>query len=198
VTNHLVEGRPLPDHVAGHPALELCNTKALWGLPTEREYFTDFTVAVLWAREHALIAPADARRLRAEPVPKQRVALGQLRALRAALFWAVTKDGPLDVVQSFVSRAVARSDYVRDERGVRLQSPYAIGMIADRSALEAHRLLEDYGTDAVGLCASEACGWVFLDPTHRRRWCTMAVCGNRAKVRRFAERRRTPASVEWL
>jgi predicted RNA-binding Zn ribbon-like protein len=190
MTNHLVEGRLLPDHVAGHLALELCNTKALWGLPTEREYFLDFTVAVLWAREHSLITPTEARRLRAEPVAKQRVALGQLRMLRAALFRAVTADGPLDVIESYVARAVGRSEYVRDGGRLRLQAPYATSVIADRAALEAHRLLEDYGTGAVGLCASEACGWVFLDPTHRRRWCTMALCGNRAKVRRFADRRR--------
>jgi predicted RNA-binding Zn ribbon-like protein len=31
---------------------------------------------------------------------------------------------------------------------------------------------------------------VFLDPSHRRRWCIMAVCGNRAKARRYADRRR--------
>jgi predicted RNA-binding Zn ribbon-like protein len=190
MTNHLVEGRLLPDHVAGHLALELCNTKALWGLPTEREYFVDFTVAVLWAREHGVITPSEGRRLRNESAARQRVALGQLRTLRAALFRAVTADGPLDVIESYISRAVARSSYVRDGRTLRLQAPYATSMIVDRAALEAHRLLEDYGTGAVGLCASEACGWVFLDPTHRRRWCNMAICGNRAKVRRFAERQR--------
>ncbi|MGH8861125.1 MAG: CGNR zinc finger domain-containing protein, partial [Jatrophihabitantaceae bacterium] len=36
---------------------------------------------------------------------------------------------------------------------------------------------------------SEACGWVFLDQSHRRRWCVMAVCGNRAKAARFRRRR---------
>src|SRR5262249_24757676 len=33
-------------------------------------------------------------------------------------------------------------------------------------------------------CASETCGWLFLDTTknHSRRWCEMRACGNRAKV----------------
>lgn len=193
MTNHLVEGRPLPDAVAGHRALELCNTKALWGLPTEREYFTDFTVAILWAREHELITPVEAARLRQEPVARQRAALGQVRGLRAALFWAVTAGAPLDVVRSYVSRAVARSEYVRAGAALRLHPPYAVSVIGDRAALDAHHLLEEYGPDAVGLCASDACGWVFLDPTRRRRWCTMAICGNRAKARRFADRQRTAA-----
>ena len=41
----------------------------------------------------------------------------------------------------------------------------------------------------------DACGWVFLDPSHRRHWCVMAVCGNRAKVKRDAQCRRAPAAV---
>jgi predicted RNA-binding Zn ribbon-like protein len=187
VTNHLVEGRPLPDHVAGHPALELCNTKALWGLPIEREYFTDFIVAVLWAAEHELITPAEARRLRAEPAGRQRAALGQLRALRGALYAAVVTDGPLEPVHRFVARAVAGSAYQPDGK---LAAPYTPGVITDRCALATHRLLEQYGPGAVGRCGGDPCGWVFLDPTHRRRWCSMAVCGNRAKARRFAERHR--------
>lgn len=36
-------------------------------------------------------------------------------------------------------------------------------------------------------CASESCGWLFLDASKNqsRRWCDMKGCGNRAKVRRF-------------
>jgi predicted RNA-binding Zn ribbon-like protein len=186
MTNHLVEGVPLPDHMAGHLALELCNTKALWGLPSEREYLTGFSVAVLWAREHAVVTVPEAQRLRAERVSAQGVALGQLRALRAAVFDAVTA-GRLAAVHPFVARAVTRASYASSGD---LVTGYGSAMIADRCALAAHNLLTDHGPDAVSLCASEACGWVFLDPTHRRRWCTMTVCGNRAKARRFAARRR--------
>jgi predicted RNA-binding Zn ribbon-like protein len=41
-------------------------------------------------------------------------------------------------------------------------------------------------------CGGEGCGWLFLDTSrnHRRRWCTMQGCGNRAKARRFYERTR--------
>jgi predicted RNA-binding Zn ribbon-like protein len=187
LTNHLVEGHPLPDHVAGHLALELCNTRALWGLPTEREYFTSFLVAVLWAREHEVISAAEAQALGSSSASQQRMALGQLRALRSALFHAVTSGGALAEVHPFVARAVRHSSYLGDGR---LEAAYSVGAITDRCALAAHRLFEDYGPSAVGLCASEACGWVFLDPSHRRRWCTMAICGNRAKARRFADRSR--------
>jgi predicted RNA-binding Zn ribbon-like protein len=40
---------------------------------------------------------------------------------------------------------------------------------------------------SVGQCDDEACGWLFLDRSRsaRRRWCSMADCGNRAKARKF-------------
>jgi len=39
-------------------------------------------------------------------------------------------------------------------------------------------------------CANPACGLFFSDKsrTHRRRWCSMAICGNRHKVSSFARR----------
>ncbi|GLZ29082.1 hypothetical protein Lesp02_12720 [Lentzea sp. NBRC 105346] len=41
-------------------------------------------------------------------------------------------------------------------------------------------------------CADDACGWVFWDVSrnHSRRWCTMRVCGNRAKARRYTARQK--------
>lgn len=41
-------------------------------------------------------------------------------------------------------------------------------------------------------CPNHECGWVFWDATRSRtrRWCSMRVCGNRAKARAHAERNR--------
>jgi predicted RNA-binding Zn ribbon-like protein len=43
----------------------------------------------------------------------------------------------------------------------------------------------------IRVCANPGCGLFFCDTsrTHRRRWCSMAVCGNRHKVASFAKRR---------
>jgi predicted RNA-binding Zn ribbon-like protein len=40
------------------------------------------------------------------------------------------------------------------------------------------------------LCANPHCGLFFYDTsrTHRRRWCSMAICGNRSKVAAFARK----------
>jgi predicted RNA-binding Zn ribbon-like protein len=39
-------------------------------------------------------------------------------------------------------------------------------------------------------CASDTCRWAFYDHSknHSGRWCSMAVCGNRTKVRSYRER----------
>ncbi|GII54520.1 hypothetical protein Pth03_29090 [Planotetraspora thailandica] len=41
-------------------------------------------------------------------------------------------------------------------------------------------------------CPDHSCEWVFWDSTRSRtrRWCTMRVCGNRAKSRAYADRRK--------
>lgn len=45
---------------------------------------------------------------------------------------------------------------------------------------------------SVKVCSDATCLDLFVDATknHRRRWCDMKVCGNRAKVRRFRARQR--------
>jgi predicted RNA-binding Zn ribbon-like protein len=50
-------------------------------------------------------------------------------------------------------------------------------------------------SDQLGLvraCSSQTCQWLFLDTSknHRRRWCSMKLCGNRTKVRRFYARQK--------
>ncbi|MFI5801706.1 CGNR zinc finger domain-containing protein [Streptomyces sp. NPDC051561] len=42
-------------------------------------------------------------------------------------------------------------------------------------------------------CAEHACAWVFWDTSKNRsrRWCSMRVCGNRTKARRYAAKRAT-------
>jgi predicted RNA-binding Zn ribbon-like protein len=58
-------------------------------------------------------------------------------------------------------------------------------------AQSATELLQSSAISHVHACASETCRWLFLDTSknHSRRWCEMAICGNRVKVRRFQARR---------
>ena len=55
----------------------------------------------------------------------------------------------------------------------------------------AAELLVSDERELVRECAGNTCLWLFLDRTknHRRRWCEMKTCGNRAKVREHRRRR---------
>jgi predicted RNA-binding Zn ribbon-like protein len=58
-------------------------------------------------------------------------------------------------------------------------------------AVDAVALLGDPQRLArVRRCPGPKCGWVFLDTSGRRRWCSMSTCGSRVKMRRLYERRR--------
>lgn len=59
-------------------------------------------------------------------------------------------------------------------------------------ARDAAELLASDHVEFVRACASRSCEWLFLDESknHRRRWCDMTKCGNRAKVKRFYARQK--------
>jgi predicted RNA-binding Zn ribbon-like protein len=63
-------------------------------------------------------------------------------------------------------------------------------VVADAIALlaDAPRLVR------VHVCPGRDCGWLFLNTSGRQRWCSMATCGSRAKMRAMYARRRAEAS----
>jgi predicted RNA-binding Zn ribbon-like protein len=182
--------------VAEEPALDFCNTRAGWGTPEPREYLTSYNHLVLWAREAGLMTPPAAARLRRgakrEPGQAARV-LERVSALRDGLYVVCTafSSAAWDTVAAEAHKASAAAVLVKDEPpGRRWVIPESAGL--DLPALEVARAAGDFlaSTDlaVVGRCPGDGCGWLFLDAHHRRRWCTMAVCGNRAKARRHASR----------
>ena len=62
-------------------------------------------------------------------------------------------------------------------------------------ARDTAELLASERVEYVRACASKTCEWLFLDESknHRRRWCDMTKCGNRAKVKRFYTRQKKAA-----
>jgi predicted RNA-binding Zn ribbon-like protein len=55
----------------------------------------------------------------------------------------------------------------------------AIALLRDPSRLER-----------VSRCPGRDCGWLFLNTSGRRRWCSMSTCGSREKMRRLQQRRK--------
>lgn len=197
----VVDGVRLPRRLAGHPALELCNTLANCSEPQAAfDYLADFESLCVWATREGLLdatlAAATRRAMAADSVAAARE-LERVRAFRVALWRTLVDPTPEDrrVVSGQVEKA-ARVLQLRLEPSARFTFPADLGarlpLLA--AAWSAAGLLVSPERERVRRCAGIDCGWLFLDTTGRRRWCMMASCGNRAKARRFAERRLGTAS----
>jgi predicted RNA-binding Zn ribbon-like protein len=187
----------LPERVSGHPALELNNTFGGWGLDQPREYLVDYRVLVVLSRDVELLDGDESTALleiaAQRPAEAERT-LRDVKQLRAAMH-AVIVDGSAaaaEQLRGFVSTAVRASRYRRAPDGsLRLDGGSGLSVPLHRFALALHSVLEQYPSRAIRPCTDDQCGFVFLDPSGRRRWCEMSVCGNRAKARRYAQRHRT-------
>lgn len=72
--------------------------------------------------------------------------------------------------------------------------PRTVALDAPGAILLAAARLADAGDWArIKLCAAATCRWAFVDESRNRSraWCSMEVCGNRAKARAFRSRART-------
>jgi len=69
---------------------------------------------------------------------------------------------------------------------VELSAQTAVGFIAAAAA----KVAVEQRLDRVKICPADDCRWAFYDTSrnHSRQWCSMEVCGNRAKARAHRER----------
>jgi predicted RNA-binding Zn ribbon-like protein len=130
----------------------------------------------LWGRKPTLEEAADARSLR--------------EALRDLLYAHNGGDADTESAAVVLDEASRRSGVeVRfDGASVRLSSPVGgIGAVV----AAAGQAMVDGSWRSLKACRADSCRWAFVDGTrnHSRRWCSMSVCGNREKARRFRSRR---------
>jgi predicted RNA-binding Zn ribbon-like protein len=214
MTSHEFGGVRLPDAVGGHPALDFCNTRAGWGEEEPKEYLQDAEALLLWCLEQHLLQDGTVAALRDRvrgDDDAAAVMLGAALELREAVRDVAlgTRDGePWDVVAGWALRARAAGRlvpaYVLDAAGAELakEDPVAAARWEldepeadlDAPLLAIAHMVDDLLTSpsgtTVGACPGTGCGWLFTDRRRRRRWCSMAACGNREKVRRHAQRAR--------
>lgn len=194
-------GLRLPRRIGGHPALDFCNTWAGWGEPPApgREWLPTYDALAAWADHAGLLDEGETAHLRslaaARPTEARKV-LADARRLRALLHTAVLDRSDaraLAGVTGFVRRAHARAALHRAAGGrVAWRPPPSTGLELPVLvvALAAADLLTSPEGGTVSACPGHDCGWLFLNRSGRRRWCSMESCGNRAKVAAHARRRR--------
>jgi predicted RNA-binding Zn ribbon-like protein len=177
----------LPWKAAGHPALEYCNTYAGWNSPPSPrvEWLRGYAVLAVWAGYLDLADQPTVTRLldaaKRDPLTAAAV-LDEARILRSHLYACLTRPDAtesFEVVAGFAEAAAKESRFTRDDDGLgRWQVAGSAGLriplyAAARSAAD---LLADPRRFTVRRCPSVDCGWLYLDPSGLRQWCTMALC----------------------
>jgi predicted RNA-binding Zn ribbon-like protein len=167
----------------------------------------DFANSVDWSEECEHVAPERTdvlaepdelerwgARLGIETPPSDAAELTRARTLRDALYRVFAREPSApDLAEIAAAHAEAaaagalahvdgmwRLDWPRDDpRRVRF------AVVADAVALlgDADRLAR------VTRCPGRHCGWLFINASGRRRWCSMSTCGSREKMRRMYHRR---------
>jgi predicted RNA-binding Zn ribbon-like protein len=172
---------------------------------TPIERLASYADLASWARQVGLISSGDEAFLTAEAATdprRSRRVLGRARSLRDAIFdtFAALSEGRLaareiTALEPWLQRAVSHSELVREAARYRW-APATAGDRMQRVLLtvacSAGDLLTSADFDRIGQCAGPDCRWLWVDRTRNqsRRWCDMAVCGNRVKARRHYERTR--------
>jgi len=197
----MASGRPPAIFIADAPALDFLNSIAT-PVDTEIDWIENGEGFLGWLEQAQLVPPEALKALRAQAMPGEFDGVAaQARSLRKWLRKYVCdrrgrplraddlKDlGPLIRLMERderFSRIVARREHMngsalelRSTR--RWKSPESL-LLPIGEAISKFVCEEDFSY--VKACEGPACTLLFADHTrgHARRWCSMAICGNRAK-----------------
>jgi len=206
ISLHLPSRAGSLDLIADDLALNFANTESGRGFPSHQNHFREARNVVEWLRHAKALPVKEVALLRTRLGERSDLAtdlLAQAVALREAIHdigaalgrHAKPPEAALASLSALHARCVAKAELAPGIASCRWQwsvraSPAeaALGPIA----LAAVRLFTEGDFHRIRECGGHACGWLFYDRSknNRRRWCEMEVCGNRAKQRRLAARRR--------
>ena len=116
-------------------------------------------------------------------------------ALRALAFANHDKSADAHALEDLNSLAATLPLAVRFEaHGEAALAPTAEGVDGVLAAIVAgvYRAMLEGTWPRLKICAADTCQWAFYDRSKNRSgtWCSMAVCGNRTKVRKYQQRKR--------
>ena len=181
--------------LSGHPALDFLNTRMKVNEDLVDLFESDQDV-LHWLKQAGFPVPTVDRGTASLSL------LHSARSLRESIRALVEKRkagkrGDPSILNSFLAASQSYSLLVWNKPGtltldtVRRQNT-AESILAPVAEAAAH-LLTTVNFELVKRCEDETCVLWFTDQTksHRRRWCSMELCGNRHKVAAYRQRRRT-------
>jgi predicted RNA-binding Zn ribbon-like protein len=114
-----------------------------------------------------------------------------IRSLLAANNGGEVDSGALETLNGAAERAALVVRFGPDGRAALETGAGGVDGAVGRVLEAVYTGMEEGTWDRLKTCANGHCGWAFYDRSKNRsgRWCSMDVCGNRAKTRAY--RRRT-------
>jgi len=200
--------------IAGALCLDFINTLDDRFSKKPKELLKHYVDLARFAEDAGILDTAQVDRLTersygsAEAAQRALGAAIELREAMSAVFYAVAQGKPvpqarLTTLNQFVQGAAQHSRLVPVKAAVNAQTnggfEWRFDVVPNNFeaplwpiARSAADLLASRQLGYVRACASETCLWLFLDESknHRRRWCDMTKCGNRAKFQRFYDRKK--------
>lgn len=193
-------------------ALDFANTSSGRGGAQHLDHLREAVHVVAWAQHVGLLDTATSSRALSLIENQDRSFqdfLPRALALREAIHGIgeaiATGNTPhksdLQIVRVACALAIAKADLAPTDEGFRWTWPTDPPLpetILGPIALSAAGLLREGDLSRLKKCGGEHCGWLFFDLTknNSRRWCDMAVCGNRQKSKRSRQRRNFVAVEE--
>ena len=178
--------------LAGHPALDFVNTRMRADSGPVDLLQSDEDV-ILWLKQAGLSIPSGGKQ---EDLNLLRAAHGLRESIRSLVEArksgrrgdSSTLNHVLAAGSGYSQLVWSKSNQPRMETVRRQESPESILAPLAEAAAE---LLTTGNFDLVKHCEDPNCVRWFLDQTksHRRRWCSMELCGNRHKVAAYRARR---------
>jgi predicted RNA-binding Zn ribbon-like protein len=188
--------------LGGVLCLDFVNTIDPRHRPPRLEYLGSYDALLDWAvHAGALTAPA-ARHLAVlasqHPTAAKRVHARAI-SLREALYQILAPatrashpQAPLAILNAELRHSMTAAILEPASGGYRLGWPATdqLDQMLWPVVRSAADLLTSPSLGRVAECDGQGCGWLFADTSKagRRRWCSMAICGNRAKSQRHAQR----------
>lgn len=187
-------------------SLDFVNTLDDRFMPDAKELLKDYVDLARFAEDTGILNDQQVDRLMTKSMQypdEARRALAsavQLREAISDIFYALARKTPvpaaaLAILNSHVQEAAQHLCLVASKERFRWKfETDSSDLFAPLwpIARDAAELLASQRVEYVRACASKTCEWIFLDESknHRRRWCDMTKCGNRAKVKRFYVRQK--------
>lgn len=195
--------------VGGDLSLDYVNTVDTWQRGDRVDYLSDYRALVSWAARAEALSTSQAERLidcGATRQTQAHLVHARAVALRDALFhvFAPTErraaEPWLEIVNEELERAMRALRLRPADSGYELVSTAGdeLDQVLWPVLRAAARLATSPALERVRSCPGEDCGWLFLDTSKagRRRWCNMAICGNRMKTKRHRARARLDTITE--